>query len=141
MSLLLISLFQLKATSPIYNKDGLQLTQTITKVTTVYCTALNKNVVVWKSAVEIKNTSAEALNLQKPVYVKFNRSYVSAVELNAIRNQGIGYNISTQYRNIVVNEATILNANQIINSEKYYVTFESIDLSKEQYTWDLQYQK
>lgn len=132
---------QLEASAPIYNKDGLQLSQTLTKVSTVFNHVLNRNVVIWKSIFEIKNTSTEAFSLEKPVYLKFNRSYLTQTELTTIRDNGYGYNIAANYRNIATNAKTIISPNQVISSEKYFVTFDDVDLSKEQYSWDLQYIK
>ncbi len=129
------------ATSPLYNKDGIQLTQQITKVSTVYNTALQKNVVVWRATVVLTNTSNDAVNLNKPVFVKFNRGYVSSQDLEAIRNQGVGYNVSSNYKNNITNAALVLEPNESKSSEKYFVTFDNVDLNKEQYSWDLQYAK
>ncbi len=131
----------LNATTPLYNKDGVELTQSITKEKTIFCSALNKNIVVWKSIVTIKNTTAQAIQLLKPVYLKYNRGYLTNAEMSAVRIQNIGYDFSQTFKNNLTNATSVLTANKIITNQKFFVTFEDIDLSKEAYTWDLQYVK
>jgi len=58
-----------------------------------------------------------------------------------IRNQNIGYNVTQNYKNNLTSTHQVLAANQLLTSEKYFVTFEDIDLTKEPYSWDLQYVK
>lgn len=139
--LLITITIQLKATTPIYNKDGIELTQNTIKEKIVFCNALNRNIIVWKSIVTIKNTTQEAVNILRPVYLKFSRGFLTNSELTIIRNQNIGYNVTQNYKNILTNSNQILMANQLLTSEKYFVTFDDIDLSREQYSWDLQYIK
>lgn len=64
--LLITITIQLKATTPIYNKDGIELTQNTIKEKIVFCNALNRNIIVWKSIVTIKNTTQEAVNILRP---------------------------------------------------------------------------
>jgi hypothetical protein len=71
-------------------RDGVELTQSITKEKTIFCSALNKNIVVWKSVVTIKNTTAQAIQLLKPVYLKYNRGYLTNAEMSAIRFKTLG---------------------------------------------------
>jgi len=117
------------------------LTQNTIKEKIVFCNALNRNIIVWKSIVTIKNTTQEAVNILRPVYLKFSRGFLTNSELTIIRNQNIGYNVTQNYKNILTNSNQILMANQLLTSEKYFVTFDDIDLSREQYSWDLQYIK
>ena len=137
----LTTVLVLNATTPLYTKDGIELSQSISKEKTIFCTALNKNIIVWKSTVTIKNTTPQAVNLLKPVYIKYNRSFLSNTEIAAIRTQNIGFDFSQNYKNNLTNATSVLSANQTLTNQKYFVTFEDIDLSKEGYFWDLQYVK
>ncbi len=137
----LTTVLVLNATTPLYTRDGIELSQSITKEKTIFCSALNKNIIFWKSIVTIKNTTPQAVNLLKPVYLKYNRGFLTNSEMSAIRLQNIGYDFSQTYRNNLTSATSVLTANQTLTNQKYFVTYENIDLSKEGYIWDLQYVK
>lgn len=126
--------------SVIYAKDGIVFSSQVTKVNTVYNPVLKRNIVVWKVVAELKNTSEDAVQLKRPTILKYNRNFVTNAELDAIRNQGVGYMIFSNV-NLNVLPSTELEPNTSNSKETYVVTFDDTDLLKEQYSWDLQYSK
>ncbi len=139
LNLFLISLVY--SASPIVKKDGVVFRQQINRVQTITVPELNRDVVIWRSVVELKNTSNIDIAINRPSYFGFYYAYLNPTQIEIVQNKVPQFILSPVYKNYVVNTVKMVEANQSLVSEKYYATFDDVDLNSEISAWDMNYLK
>ena len=125
--------------SALFNKDGIILDHTITKQKVVFVPFYNRNVIVWKSKVDLINSTKIAIAIRIPCYLSFDYSYLNPAEISTVQESISDYTLSDVYKNYVAPKPVMVNAKQTISSEKYFVTFEDVDLRTATFNWDFKY--
>ena len=69
--IILVSFNQTLNASALFNKDGIILDHTITKQKVVFVPFYNRNVIVWKSKVDLINSTKIAIAIRIPCYLSF----------------------------------------------------------------------
>lgn len=125
--------------SPVIKREGIIFRQQITRVTKINIPELNRDVVIWRSLVELKNTSNDDVAVNRPSYFGYYYAYLNPMQIEIVQQAVPQYILATAYKNYVVEKVKMLEANQSLVSEKYYATFDNIDLNNEIAAWDMSY--
>jgi len=141
-SIFILSFFLISysfAASPVIKREGIIFRQQITRVTKINIPELNREVVIWRSLVELKNTSNDDVAVNRPSYFGYYYAYLNPMQIEIVQQAVPQYILATAYKNYVVEKVKMLEANQSLLSEKYYATFDNIDLNNEIAAWDMSY--
>ncbi len=134
---LLLSL-QVQA-SALFSQDGVKLNHTISKQQSVYIASYGKNIIIWKSTFELVNDSKKAIALRIPCYLFFAYSYLNPSEIQYIQKFVPNYTLSEVYKNYISEKPKMLNAKSTIVSERYFATFDNVDLRTAVTDWKFKF--
>lgn len=123
----------------LYNKNGVMVFHTISKVSSFYCNVLNREVIIWKSVVELKNNNSSQLVLQSPCKLKYLYCYMNPSEIERAQSCYGENKLSDIYKNFATTKPTCLKPKETVVNEIYFSTFEDINLRTEFADIDLQY--
>lgn len=130
IGLFLILFVQLSNTNAqtFYNESGIRLDHYLKKEKTIYVSSMKRNVIIWKSIFELKNSNKKAIAIRIPCYLRYSYAYLNPAEINMIQNYVPEYILSDVYKNYLTKKPIMVKAKQTIVSEKYFATIDDIDL-------------
>ncbi|MFN8284452.1 MAG: hypothetical protein U0U67_14620 [Chitinophagales bacterium] len=137
--IILLSFIQTLNASSLYEKDGIILEHFVTKEKTIFIPFYNRNVIIWKSKMDLINTNKIAIAVRIPCYLSYTYSYLNPAEISTIQDYVSDFTLSDVYKNYVAPKPVMVNAKQTITSEKYFATFDDIDLRSAVLTWNFKY--
>ncbi|HQV78434.1 MAG TPA: hypothetical protein PLJ42_05535 [Chitinophagales bacterium] len=123
----------------LFNKDDVKLNHTITKYQTVYVPSLKHNIVIWKSTFELENNSKKSIAIRIPCYLNFAYSYLNPAEIQQVQKLVNDIEISDAYKNYISEKPQMLNAKNKILSEKFFATFDNVDLRSATMDWKFKF--
>lgn len=123
----------------LFNKDEVKLNHTITKYQTVYVPSLKHNIVIWKSTFELENNSKKSIAIRIPCYLNFAYSYLNPAEIQQVQKLVNDIEISDAYKNYISEKPQMLNAKNKILSEKFFATFDNVDLRSATMDWKFKF--
>lgn len=137
--ILLVSFIQVSTSAALYNKDGIVLDHSVTKQKVVFIPFYNRNVIIWKSKIDLINSNKIAIAVRIPCYLCYAYSYMNPAEISTVQDYISDLTLADEYKNYVAPKPVMVNAKQTISSEKYFATFDDIDLRTAILNWDFQY--
>ncbi|MFN8260326.1 MAG: hypothetical protein U0X41_05220 [Chitinophagales bacterium] len=123
----------------LYSNDGVKLNHFLTKQKVVYIPSMSKNIIIWKSTFELANDSKKAIAVRIPCYLYFAYAYLNPMEISAVQKYVPEIELSDVYKNYVADKPRMLNAKQIIVSEKFFATLDNVDLRTATMNWDFKF--
>lgn len=123
----------------LFNKDDVKLNHIITEYQTVYVPSLKHNIVIWKSTFELENNSKKSIAIRIPCYLNFAYSYLNPAEIQQVQKLVNDIEISDAYKNYISEKPQMLNAKNKILSEKFFATFDNVDLRSATMDWKFKF--
>lgn len=139
LSLFIITLFYNLSASTFYNASGVKLDHILVKEKVIYIPAMNRNIIIWKSTLELVNNSKKSIAIRIPCYLNYAYSYLNPAEISTVQKYVPEYTLSDVYKNYVVNKPIMLKAKKSIISEKYFATIDNVDLRTAILNWDFKF--
>lgn len=137
--LLFIVLISTSSAVQLYSNEGVKLNHTLTKEKVVFIPSMNKNIIIWKSSFELTNGSKKAIAIRIPCYLCYAYAYLNPAEISTVQNYVANMTLSDVYKNYVAEKPQMVNAKQTIVSEKYFATFDNVDLRTATMNWDFKF--
>ncbi|HRB93334.1 MAG TPA: hypothetical protein PLT17_08010, partial [Chitinophagales bacterium] len=106
---------------------------------TVYVPSLKHNIVIWKSTFELENNSKKSIAIRIPCYLNFAYSYLNPAEIQQVQKLVNDIEISDAYKNYISEKPQMLNAKNKILSEKFFATFDNVDLRSATMDWKFKF--
>ena len=137
--IILVSFSQISNAAALFNKKGIILDHSVTKEKVVFIPFYNRNVIIWKSRMDLINSNKIAFAVRIPCYLCYTYSYMNPAEISTVQEYVSDVVLSDDYKNYVAPKPIMVNAKQTISSEKYFVTFDDVDLSTATLNWNFKY--
>ena len=123
----------------VFSKDGIKLSYDIEKVKTVFVPSLNKKVIIWKSIIELANTNNKPVAVTSPCCLYYAFCFLFPNEISAVQSTVPDIKISDIYKTFATPKPTMLHAKQKVTNERYFATYEDVDLHDATYNLEVKY--
>ena len=123
----------------VFSQDGIKLNYEVQKEKVIFVPALKKKVVIWKAKLELVNSNKKPVAVTAPCCLYYAFSYLFPNEISAVQDHVTGYSISDAYKTYATQKPTVLKPKQKVLNEKYFATYEDVNLNDATFNLEVKY--
>lgn len=123
----------------VFSQDGIRLNYFLKKEQVTYVPALKKNVIIWRSSIELINSNNRPVAVTGPCCLYYAFAYLFPAEIDAVQNYLPDHQISDLYKAYATPKSTMLQAKQKVSNVQYFATYEDVNLHDATYNLEVKY--